>query len=192
MRSALFLGLLPLVLFSAACGYDNGNARRIPYEEQGPATCDGPAEPVQTAIDTDRQIEVQPGEGAGVFIEYATGGHWLLRTTCDTLKNNTPCAWDVIITPEDGRSISKAVGEDLEAGTDSVGTYPEYPRSYQLVTETNGDVDGIRFDTEPGTAIAVDAFLDGTCALPYFFWVGDGAAHGGSPSNPLVLIPTAE
>jgi hypothetical protein len=191
MRSALLLGLgLPLALFSAACGYDNGDARRI-LNEDLPA-CDGPAEPVQTSIDVDAQIETQPGEGAGVYVEYTAGGHWLLRTTCDTLKNNRSCAWDIIITPEDGRSISKVVAKDLESGVDSVSTYPNYPSSYQFVAETNGDIDGISFDTEPGTAISVDVFLDGACALPYFFWVGDGAAHTGSPSNPLVLIPTPE
>jgi hypothetical protein len=182
---------LPLALFSAACTYDNGDARRILNES---SSCeDSPVEPVQTDIDTNAQIEIQPGQGVGVYVEYAAGGHWLLRLTCDTAeKNSPPCPWDIIVTPEDGRSISNVVPQDLESDTDSVGTYPDYPRSYQLVAETSGDVDGISFDTEPGTAVAVDAFLDGTCALPYFFWVGDGAAHTGSPSNPLVLIPTPE
>lgn len=190
MRRVLFLGL-PLALFSAACTYDNGDARRV-LEEQ-PTSCEGnPAEPIQTAIDTDAQLETQPGRGAGVYVEYGSGGHWLLRTTCDTETNDTPCAWDIIVTPEDGRSISNVAAEGLEAGTDSFGIYPEYPRSYQLVAKTSADVDGITFDTEPGTAIAVDSFLDGACALPYVFWVGDGAAHTGSPSNPIVLIPTHE
>lgn len=188
MRRVLFLAL-PLTLFSVACTYDNGDARRILDEQP---TCAGnPVDPVQTEIDTDSKIEVQPGKGAGVFVEYSQGGHWLLRTTCDTEKNDVPCDWDVIVTPEDNRSISNVQPQDLEA-TDSVGIYPDYPRSYQLLAQTSADVDGITFDTEPGTAIAVDAFLDGTCALPYFFWVGNGAAHTGSPSNPLVLIPTAE
>ena len=190
MRTALFLGI-PLALLSAACTYDNGNARRISNES---ASCpDGAATPVQTWIDTDAKIETHPGQGAGVFIEYATGGHWFLRTACDTaLENNQPCAWDIIITPEDGRSISNVVPDGLEASTDSVDTYIDDPRSYQLIAETSDDLDGITFDTEPQTAISVDALLDGTCALPYFFWVGEGAAHGGSPSNPLQLVPTPE
>ena len=191
MLRVLFFGLIPLTLFSAACTYDNGDARRVLDEE--PSTCPGnPIDPIQTAIDTDAQIETQPGRGAGVYVEYTTGGHWLLRTTCDTETNSAPCAWDVIVTPEDGRSISKVAPQGLEASTDSVGIYPDYPRSYQLVAETGPDVDGITFDTEPGTAIAVDSFLDGACALPYIFWVGDGAAHTGAPSNPIVLIPTHE
>jgi hypothetical protein len=203
MRRALFLSI-PLLCLSTACSYDNGNARRIPDEVLpggggnggggngggGAADC-GPEEAVQTYIDVDAQIETMPGEGAGVFVEYKKGGHWVLRTTCDTLKNNVPCAWDIIVTPEDGRSISNVVPQELES-SDSVGTYPKFPRSYQFVAETAGDVDGITFDTEPQTAISVDVFLDGACALPYVFWVGDGAVHTGAPSNPIVLIPTPE
>jgi hypothetical protein len=210
MRRALFLAI-PLAFLSAACTYDNGDARRVLVDEgaSGASSADGDASsadggadgtngacgaatPVQTWIDVDRELVVSPGEGAGLFIEYAAGGHWHLRTTCDTLKNNTPCAWDIIVTPEDGRSISNAVAEDLEAGTDALGTYPEYPRSYQLIAKTSGDLDGFTFDTEPQTAISVDALLDGACALPYFFWIGDGAVHTGSPTNPLELVPTPE
>jgi hypothetical protein len=197
MRRALFLGI-PLLILSTACTYDNGDARRIPDGlppgggggTGGGGDC-GPEEPVQTSIDTDAQIETTPGEGAGVFVEYAKGGHWVLRTTCDTLKNAPPCAWDIIVTPEDGRSISNVKPEDLEA-TDSAKPYPEFPRSYQFIAETEGDIDGITFDTEPQTAVQVDVFLDGACALPYVFWVGDGALHTGAPSNPIVLIPTPE
>ena len=194
MRRALFLAV-PLSLFSAACTYDNGDARRILNEEP---TCPASTpEAVQTYIDADRKLDVQAGHGAGVYIEYTAGGHWLLRTTCDTnttddkTTNDVPCAWDIIVTPEDGRSISNVVAEDLESG-DSVGAYPEYPSSYQLLAQTTDDIDGMSFDTEPGTAIAVDSFLEGACALNSFFWVGDGAVHTGSPSNPLVLIPSAE
>lgn len=189
MRRALFLSV-PLALFSAACSYNNGDAQRALDEQT--ACQDSPSEPIQTGIDTDAKIETQPAHGAGVYVEYSAGGHWLLRTTCDTGKNAPPCAWDIIVTPEDGRSISNVAGYDLEASTDSFGEYPQYPASYQFLASTSDDEDGIAFDTEPGTAIAVDSFLDGACALPYVFWVGDGAAHTGAPSNPLVLIPTHE
>lgn len=190
MRRVLLLGI-PLALFSSACTYDNGDARRILTPT---SSCpEGATTPVQTWIDTDAELAMDPGQGAGVFIQYAAGGHWSIRTTCDVAKNNTPCAWDVIVTPEDGRSISNVQPEDLEAATnDSVFAYPEYPRSYQMLAETSADTDGFTFDTEPQTAISVDTLLDGVCALPYFFWVGDGAVHSGSPSNPLELVPTPE
>lgn len=190
MRRALFLGIA-LSGLSAACTYDNGDAHRVQDEEPVATCADSPTTAVQTWIDTDAKINTEPGKSAGVFVEYATGGHWQLLMTCDTVNNGAPCAWDIIVTPEDGRSISNVQRQDLEADTDSVGRYPEFPDSYQVIAETRDDTDGITFDTEPGTAIQVDSYLDGKCALPYFFWVGDGAAHTGAPSNPLVLIPTA-
>jgi len=194
MRRALFLGL-PLALLSAACTYDNGDARRILSEEPNETlSCAGnPATPVEASIDVDAKIETLAGQGAGVFIEYAKGGHWTLRTACDVsiAKESGPCAWDIIITPEVGRTISNVVPQGLEAATDSVGIYPdpEYPDSYQFLAETGADLDGFTFDTEPQTAIAIDTFLDGACALPYLFWAGD---HSGAASNPLVLVPTPE
>ncbi len=103
MRRALFLAI-PLACLSAACTYDNGDARRV--LDPTPTCTDGAATPVQTWIDVNQQIVSEPGKGAGVFIEYAAGGHWSIRTTCDFEKSNTPCAWDIIVTPEDDRSIS--------------------------------------------------------------------------------------
>ena len=192
MCRALFLAL-PLAWLLSACTYDNGDARRILDQDPGGGpggnAC-GPETPVQTWIDVDAQIDTRPGEGAGVFVEYAAGGHWVVRTTCD-IENGTPCAWDIIVTPEDGRSISNVQPENLEA-TDSVDTYPQFPRSYQLIAQTSGDLDGFSFDTEPQSAVSVDVFLDEACALPYVFWVGEGAIHTGAPSNPIVLIPTPE
>jgi len=189
MRTALFLGL-PLALLASACTYDNGDARRYtdPPSDNSPTSC-GPA--IQSTIDVDRQIEVQAGEGAGVFIEYTSGGHWQLRTTCDSLKNNVACKWDIIVTPEDGQTFSNVVATDLES-TDAVRPFPDDTRSYQLIAETSGDIDGFTFDTAAGAAISVDALIDDQCALPYFFWIGDGALHSGSPSNPVILAPSGE
>jgi hypothetical protein len=62
--------------------------------------------------------------------------------------------------------------------------------SYQLLASTSSDIDGFSFDSTPGAAVMVDAYLGNTCALPYFFWIGDGALHSGAPTNPLVLVPS--
>ena len=189
MHRALLLGI-PLAFLASACTYDNGDARRYtdPSPANSPTSC-GPS--VESTIDSDGQIEVQAGEGAGVFIEYTTGGHWQLRTTCDTLKNNVSCKWDIIVTPQDGETLSNVLPTDLES-TDDVRPFPDDTRSYQLVAETSGDTDGFSFDSAPGAAISVDTLLDDRCALPFFFWIGDGALHKGSPSNPVVLIPSSQ
>ena len=192
MRKAFALGI-PFLFLAVACTYDNGNTHRILYDNPLPASC---STPTQSTIDTDQTIAVDAGLGAGVFIEYASGGHYPLRTSCDTTRSNSTCSWDVIITPQDGTTISNVAGENL-SGNDSVHVYsdpaqPAAPVSYQLTAQTSTEIDGVTFDIDPGAAISVDAFLDNTCALPFFFWVGGGALHQGSPSNPLTLTPTPE
>src|SRR5450755_3910601 len=188
MRRAFALGL-PFAFLVAACTYDNGDTHRALYDNGLPASC---STPIDSTIDTDAQIDIDAGLGAGVFIEYASGGHYHLRTSCDTTRSNSTCHWDVIITPEVGKTITNVAGENLE-GNDSVHVYaqavvpPGQTASYQLTTQTSTEIDGVTFDIEPGSAVTVDAFLDDTCALPFFFWVGDGALHQGSPSNPLTL-----
>ena len=197
MRKAFALGI-PFVFLAVACTYDNGDAHHVLYNNPPPVSC---STPTQSTIDTDQALDIDAGNGAGVFIEYASGGHYHLRTSCDTLRSdstrsNSSCNWDVIITPQDGTTISNVVGENLTDG-DSVHVYsdatqPTAPISYQLTAFTSTEIDGVTFDIDPGAAISVDAFLDDTCALPFFFWVGGGALHQGSPSNPLQLTPSSE
>jgi hypothetical protein len=193
MRKAFALGI-PLAYLVVACTYDNGDAHRVLYSNTVPASCETPS---QSTIDADAQLVVDAGLGAGVFIEYATGGHYHLRTSCDTTRSNTSCHWDVIITPEGGATITNTATESL-TGTDSFHVYPDQsgsgnaPVSYQLTAVTTTELDGVSFDIDPGAAISVDAFLDSTCALPFFFWQGGGAVHEGSPSNPLQLTPTSD
>jgi hypothetical protein len=188
MRSVLLLGL-PLLLLASACTYDNGHVHRLP--PPAGSSCPSPSTPAQTSIDVDKQIEIQAGDGAGVFVEYAAGGHWQIRTACDTLKNNADCSWDVLVTPEDGTSIVNVVADDLESN-DSIGPYPDDSVSYQLLASTGSDIDGFSFDSEPSASVMVDAYLDDQCALSYFYWVGDGALHQGSPTNPLIFTPAPE
>lgn len=187
MRRAFFLSV-PLLLSSIACTYDNGDARRV--LDEPPDDCGSPT-PVQATIDVDRQLDADPGAGAGLYVEYASGGHWQLRTTCDTLRSGETCKWDVLVIPQSGSSILNPVGSDLEQD-DLVRQYPNDPSIYQLAAFTSSDVDAFSFDSDPGATVRVDALLDDRCALNYVFWVGDGALHPGAPSNPLDLTPSAE
>jgi hypothetical protein len=184
MRRAFVLGI-PLAFLAAACTYDNGDPQRVLYSNSSTTVC---GNATQATIDTGAQIDVDAGLGAGIFIEYASGGHYTVRVSCDTTRSNSTCQWDVIVTPQTG-AISNVVGQGLE-GDDTV--HPFSPNSYQLNAHTSTEIDGFTFDTDPGAAISVDALLDGVCAVPYFFWVGDGALHQGSPSNPLTLVPSPE
>jgi hypothetical protein len=188
MRRAFALGV-PLAFLAAACTYDNGDAHRALNDNTQPASC---YTPTQSTIDTDAQLAIDAGIGAGVFIEYASGGHYHVRTACDTTRSNSACNWDIIITPETGKTISNPASENLSGGDTFLPYQGDASGSYQLTAQTSAEVDGVTFDIDPGSAITVDAFLDGTCALPFFFWVGDGAVHQGVPSNPLTLQPTPE
>ena len=187
MRRALALSI-PLLLLSAACTYDNGDVQHVLADPGSPIEC---RTETQSTIDTDRTIGINAGQGAGVYIEYAAGGHWHVRTSCDSGKGSTGCNWDVLVYAPDGHSLSNFVPEDLEA-EDSLGPYNQSQATYELSAHTTTDLDGFTFDGDPGVAATVDAFLDNTCALPYFFWVGDGALHPGSPSNPLTLTPSSD
>jgi hypothetical protein len=193
MRRAFALGI-PFAFLVAACTYDNGDAHRALYDNTQPANC---STPTQSTIDTDALIDIDAGVGIGVFIVYASGGHYHLRTSCDTTTSHLSCHWDVILTPEVGKTITNVAPENL-TGSDSVQVYAPsltpagQSPSYQLLAETSTEIDGVTFDIEPGSAVTVDAFLDDTCALPFFFWVGDGALHQGSPSNPLTVTPTLQ
>jgi hypothetical protein len=191
MRRALALSV-PLLLLSA-CSYDNGDAQRIVFDPQ-PVEC-GSQPSTPPTIDTDATLPVDPGVSTGVYVEYAAGGHWHVRTTCDTgTDKSTPsCAWDVLVFPQDGHALSNVSGEDLEPD-DSLGAYEPSPAGYELLATTGSDVDGFTFDSDPGIAIKLDVLLDGTCSdsLTRVFWKGDGALHPGAPSNPLILMPSSK
>src|SRR5258708_3308199 len=137
MRKALLLSI-PFAYLVVACTYDNGDAQRAVYDTSTPASCETPT---QSTIDTDAQISVDAGVGAGVFIEYATGGHYPPRTGCDPAGSNPACHWDVIITPEVGKTITNVAGENLD-GADNVHVYAGASAqvSYQLSAETSTEI----------------------------------------------------
>ena len=188
---------VPFLFLAASCTYDNGDSHRVLFDN-GSSNARGLScnADVQSTIDTDRMIDIDAGQGAGLFIEYATGGHYHLRTACDTARSNTSCHWDIIIDPQAGKTISNATLENPN-GADSLSTYPSPSdssvlSSYRFVTETTNELDGMTFDMDPGSAITLDAVLDDQCAPEFLFWIGDGALHTGAPSNPLTLTPSAE
>jgi hypothetical protein len=184
-RVTMHKGLLICVAlgFSTACTYDNGDANQVLYSSS--PNCGGVAE---SHIDTDVAIQVDPGVGAGAFIEYASGGHFHLTTSCDTTTNGSTCFWDILLTL-DGASITNVVTESLEPG-DSFASTDAANTTYHFLATTDVDLDGATFDTtSPGSALKFDALLDGNCAQRYMFWSGDGAIHNG-PTSAVWLTPT--
>lgn len=184
-RSLLALVWLPLCV---ACGY--GDHRGDYYYDQpsGPYQ-PPPADQVEeSTIDTDELLDIEPGQGAGAFFEYETGGTYHVTTTCD-VDNGGTCVWDIVIVPLDGGPLHVLAPYELE-GDDSL-TF-SYGNQLRFVAYTDRDLDGLDFQTDPGVGIQVDALLDDGAANRYLFWVGDGALHSGAPSNPVNLVPSAE
>ncbi len=186
-RSLLaILFALPLV----ACGY-GGHSRHHDYDDDDyePGTGGSGSQTVEEAlIDVDQLLDVEPGDGAGAFIEYETGGYYHVTTSCDAAENGA-CYWDIVVVPLDDAPVLAATPLDLESD-DSLSITAG--NQLRLVATTGKDFDGFSFQTEPGAAVRVDVLLDDAPANPYLFWVGDGALRSGAPSNPIDLVPSAE
>lgn len=142
--------------------------------------------PMLVSIDAGQSLSAVPGEGAGVFVEYGSGGEWRVWTTCDSNATFEGCAFDVFATVEEGATLEVVSGDELE-GYDDLA-YDAYAVSFYA--ETFDDVDGFRFKTTPGAIVRLEAYLGKESAARYVFWIGDGVIHQGAPTNPVDFEPS--
>jgi hypothetical protein len=190
LRSSRLLVLLAVPLF-VACGYGDHMSHRDDGYGGSPdySPTPTPAGKVEEAtIDTDQLLDVDPGVGAGAFIEYESGGTYHVTTSCDVELGGS-CYWDIVVTPLADAALLSVSPVNLEA-EDSVTLGSG--NQMRLVAKTGKDFDGFSFQTDPGAAIELDALLDNGAGNRYLFWVGDGALHSGAPTNPIDLVPSAE
>jgi hypothetical protein len=139
-------------------------------------------------VDADATMSVRPGEGAGIFVQYASGGHWSVFTACDTNRSNRPCRFDLIISADPTVSFSGPQGLDLEpVDVLSLGS----DGTIRLQTGTAGKLDGVSFDADPGATIRVDALLDGEARPDLVNWIGGGQQQQGTTDNPVDFTPTS-
>jgi hypothetical protein len=187
-RPLLALFAVPLFV---ACGYgDHPPNQDHPYEGWGGYTSD-PTPPraiEEAAIDADELLDVDPGVGAGAFVEYESGGTYHVTTSCD-VGQGADCYWDIVVTPLDDAAVSSLSPVDLESD-DSVVLGSG--NQLRMVAYTGSDFDGFNFQTDPGAAVELDVLLDDAAGNRYLFWVGDGALRSGAPSNPVRLVPSAD
>jgi hypothetical protein len=187
-RSLTSLGIVAaLGLGLAGCTYDSGHS----HECVGPA-CSGATPPVTVAdstIDTGATLaEIDPGQGAGAFVEYQAGGKWRVFTACDTAISGYECRWDIIVAVGSSATLSGFQAEGLESSD-----YLAWRGSQgvRMVATNTLDFDGFTFDVTPGATARVDVYLDDAPAPEYIYWVGDGGLHQGAPTNPIDLTPSA-
>lgn len=148
---------------------------------------DAPREVFEVTIDSDEGIEADPGEGAGVFLEYQSGGSWELFTTCDTAVSDLLCEFDILLSVPLGYDFEQVVETELESDDYIV----QVERGVmQLLWLTDVDFDRISFETEPGQTLRLDVLLDGLEDPEIVFWIGYGALQIAAPSNPLDLTPS--
>ena len=179
--------LLALPLF-VACGYGSHTSHDDGYGSNYPPNPPAQGDIESATIDTDQLLDVEPGAGAGAFIEYDAGGTYHVTTSCD-FDQGSACNWDIVVTPLDDAALLGVTPVDLESDDSvTIGS----GNQVRLVALTARDFDGFSFQTDPGAAIEVDALLDNGAANRYLFWVGDGALHSGAPSNPVDLVPSAQ
>ncbi len=141
----------------------------------------------EVVVDPGATMATSPGEGVGVFIEYAGAGHWDVYTTCDTYLSGAACGFDVVITPL-SRVVGDVTGYDLSP-SDSVALRSD--GSIQLVADTDYGMNGVGFDADPGATIQVDVLLDGIEQPRFVYAVSDGALVQGVPTNPAAFTPAS-
>ncbi|MFT3764912.1 MAG: hypothetical protein QM820_05250 [Minicystis sp.] len=167
--------------------HDDGDDGCVPPDDSVPVQ----TQPQLVAIDADATLQVTPGDGVGVFVEYTTGGHWNVFTTCDF---NTPanpgvsCGYDIFATVLDrDATIDNPKGQEL-SGKDGIELAAD--GTVHLYTENTVGLNGMTFDTPPGATVEIEAYLDGVADPHYIYWVGKDVLHRGAPSNPLDLQPS--
>jgi hypothetical protein len=187
-------GVLPAVLTLACAGLtiamtgcfgggDGGGPETVPTVN--PPTLDTPK---QVAITPDKTLNADPGSGVGIFVEYATGGHWHVWTTCDTNISKVSCDFEAFAIPEKGAKISNVQAEALESG-DVAEQMKD--GSAHLSTSTSTELDGMTFDATPGAVVELEVYFDGAPDSRVVFWYGAETLHTGAPTDPVDFLPDA-
>jgi hypothetical protein len=168
--------------------------------EPEPSSGDLELEPevAQLAIDAGRGVELEPGAGAGVAVEYQGDGRWQITAACDTALSGSVCRFALLASSPDSSSEF--------GGLERIGLEPEDdlslldPFAVEMTWITEGDLDAAAFTTSPGASVRVSALLydpvpdsdsDWTNDPRLLSWVGNGALHVGAPTNPVDLMPTS-
>ena len=177
--------LAPLLALSVACTY----SARDDHHDDPPSANPDPELIESSTIDTGATLaDIEPGRGAGAFVEYAGSGSWRVYTACDTELSNYGCTWDIIVGVVDSDNQIDSFEEDQLEASDYLDW--DSPDSVRFVTSTTYDFDGFFVNATEGAPLRVDVYLDEAPAARYIYWVGDGALHRGAPTNPIDLYPS--
>ena len=147
-------------------------------------------QPLTVVVDTDQTMDhVVGGQGVGVFVQYAKGGHWQVRWTCDTALSGLPCDYRVAMT---GTGITNAKTTAFES-TDALDAATL--DALVATTHLTAGINEVDFDAQPGTDVKIDLTMSGLRSGEFFFFVQNGQVNGNFPPNkltdPLIFEPSA-
>lgn len=181
-----YAGLLLAALLASACSYDNGTSYR-PVGNENQYDNDVV---YQADIDTDAKLtDAVAGEGVGVMIEYAAGGTWQTKFTCDTSLTQLECHWYLEVLTLDGSNLS---GIDIQklGSTDALERYSSSQVGFDL--HTTYETDEVSFQTTAGIPVGFYVWLDGEPSPNrYVFWKSGGWLNKGISGTSFDLYPTS-
>ena len=189
-RAAIVLVPVAFAAGVSACLVDPDPGPRCNGNCSGPAPSPSPTAPAPTtptpapklSIDTGRTLTAQPGEGAGVFVTYAGGGHWQIAWTCDTYASARSCSFDLSVAARQIGAVTPTPAGAIIASDAS---------SFRARTTTGATLDSVSFDTDPGGSIVVSSTLNGAPTPDLVFFVSNGKLAT-APSDPVEFVPTPE
>jgi hypothetical protein len=192
MKKTRLAPSLSLLAIGALTGCSDGDHHHhrpgSPSRSFSLPTCPSSATPVRVAaIDTDAQLQTEPGKGAGVLVEYMNGGHWHVFTVCDTSVSGYSCFFDVTAQVI-GDKVSNVLAEQLESGDIATSYCAD---TALLGATTSTDFDGLWFDTAPGATVRLTAAIGQTIYPNPFFWISEGVVREDANANPFELTPSA-
>lgn len=153
-------------------------------------TSPGPAA-ARAFIEADELLEAPPGEGAGVFVEYESGGRWHVWATCDTHLTGRACHFDILARAANG-SIRNVAGDALSRRDSLIQDCAD---TVQLFLTSRADISGMFFEAQPGTTVVFDVLVDGVPYPELVYWYGsfretdESDVRYGAPGNPIALTP---
>lgn len=152
----------------------------------GATTASTETKPMLVVVDTGKTMAATPGEGVGVFVEYAQGGKWHVWWTCDTTQTGKACGFGVKAWV-DGGAIDSSRTEGFQANDTFVRTGQQ---RVEASTTTTSKQHGLWLETAPGAVLTVQAAVRGAPETGFLFFVQDGKVNGGYEgqlTNPLMF-----
>lgn len=182
-RIVLFTSVTSLALASAACVIDTTSSSGYSRSGSGGTTDTGGdtggttigPSPVLVEVDTNAKLQADPGDGVGVFVEYATGGKWHVTWSCDTNQTSRTCDYQVRVRPTQNKLTD--VVDDSGAAIATVGG------EISLRRVIGAENDGVKFVADPGSVVTLEVTLDGQSKDVLFFFVQNGKLNGGYEGN---------